>query len=274
MKRKGIIKTLAVVFAAIFATLFVFSFGACGEESGGEEADERLAVRIGSDDYSPFFYRDESGDFAGIDVELATEAFKRIGRRAVFIEIDWSEKNLRLENGEIDCLWGCFSMTGREELYAWAGPYMKSRQVLAVRADSDINTFADLKGKSVAMQYTSKADELFSSGEDERIPELSRILCFTNFENIFAALKNGFADAIAGHETALKERMKSNTGKYRILEETLLSVELGVAFKIGGGEELAALISKALVVMRNDGFTASVLKRYGVNPDDVMTGEV
>lgn len=274
MKRKGIIKTLAVVFAAIFATLFVFSFGACGEESGGEEADERLTVRIGSDDYSPFFYRDESGDFAGIDVELATEAFKRIGRRAVFTEIDWSEKNLRLENGEIDCLWGCFSMTGREELYAWAGPYMKSRQVLAVRADSDINTFADLKGKSVAMQYTSKADELFSSGEDERIPELSRILCFTNFENIFAALKNGFADAIAGHETALKERMKSNTGKYRILEETLLSVELGVAFKIGGGEELAALISKALVVMRNDGFTASVLKRYGVNPDDVMTGEV
>ena len=44
MKRKGIIKTLAVVFAAIFATLFVFSFGACGEESGGEEADERLTV--------------------------------------------------------------------------------------------------------------------------------------------------------------------------------------------------------------------------------------
>ena len=127
MKRKGIIKTLAVVFAAIFATLFVFSFGACGEESGGEEPDERLTVRIGSDDYSPFFYRNESGDFAGIDVELATEAFKRIGRRAVFIEIDWSEKNLRLENGEIDCLWGCFSMTGREELYAWAGPYMKSR---------------------------------------------------------------------------------------------------------------------------------------------------
>lgn len=76
MKRKGIIKTLAVVFAAIFATLFVFSFGACGEESGGDEADERLTVRIGSDDYSPFFYRDESGDFAGIDVELATEAFK------------------------------------------------------------------------------------------------------------------------------------------------------------------------------------------------------
>lgn len=277
MKRKGIIKTLAVVFAAIFATLFVFSFGACGEESGGDEADERLTVRIGSDDYSPFFYRDESGDFAGIDVELATEAFKRIGRRAVFTEIDWSEKNLRLENGEIDCLWGCFSMTGREELYAWAGPYgtvYEKPTGPCGAADSDINTFADLKGKSVAMQYTSKADELFSSGEDERIPELSRILCFTNFENIFAALKNGFADAIAGHETALKERMKSNTGKYRILEETLLSVELGVAFKIGGGEELAALISKALVVMRNDGFTASVLKRYGVNPDDVMTGEV
>ena len=274
MKRKGIIKIFAVISAAIFATLFMFSSGACGAENGGEEADDRLTVRIGSDDYSPFFYRNESGDFAGIDVELATEACKRIGRKAVFIEIEWSEKDVRLEKGEVDCLWGCFSMTGREEKYAWAGPYMKSRQVLAVRADSGINVFADLKGKSVAMQATSKADEIFSSGKDERIPELSRIFCFTNFENIFAALKNGFADAIAGHETALKERMKNSTGKYRILEETLLSVELGVAFRIGGGEELAALISKALVVMRNDGFTASVLKRYGLNPDEVMTREV
>lgn len=274
MKRKGIIKIFAVISAAIFATLFMFSSGACGAENGGEEPDDRLAVRIGSDDYSPFFYRNESGDFAGIDVELATEACKRIGRKAVFIEIEWNEKNVRLEKGEVDCLWGCFSMTGREEKYAWAGPYMKSRQVLAVRADSGINVFADLKGKSVAMQATSKADEIFSSGKDERIPELSRIFCFTNFENIFAALKNGFADAIAGHETALKERMKNSTGKYRILEETLLSVELGVAFRIGGGEELAALISKALVVMKNDGFTASVLKRYGLNPDEVMTREV
>ena len=51
-------------------------------------------------------------------------------------------------------------------------------------------------------------------------------------------------------------------------------MELGVAFRIGGGEELAALISKALVVMKNDGFTANVLKRYGLNPDEVMTREV
>ena len=152
---------------------------------------------------------------------------------------------------------------------------MKSRQVLAVRADSDINTFADLKGKSVAMQYTSKADELFSSGEDERIPELSRILCFSNFENIFAALKNGFVDAIAGHETALKKKDEKQYRQVIVFsKKRFCPWNSAWSFKIGGGEELAALISKALMVMRNDGFTASVLKRYGVNPDDVMTGEV
>ena len=37
-----------------------------------------------------------------------------------------------LENKEIDCLWGCFSMDGRENDYKWAGPYMVSRQVVAV----------------------------------------------------------------------------------------------------------------------------------------------
>lgn len=43
-----------------------------------------------------------------------------------------------MDNGEIDCIWGCFSMDGREQDYQWAGPYMVSRQVIAVNAKSDI----------------------------------------------------------------------------------------------------------------------------------------
>ena len=37
-------------------------------------------------------------------------------------------------------------MDGREQLYRWVGPYMVSRQVVAVNADSGIETLADLAG--------------------------------------------------------------------------------------------------------------------------------
>ena len=42
-----------------------------------------------------------------------------------------------VESGAIDCIWGCFSMSGRENDYQWAGPYAISRQVIAVDAGSD-----------------------------------------------------------------------------------------------------------------------------------------
>ena len=48
MKRKGIIKTLAVISAAIFATLFVFSFGACGGSTGGGVKVSRMVILLKS----------------------------------------------------------------------------------------------------------------------------------------------------------------------------------------------------------------------------------
>ena len=81
--------------------------------------------------------------------------------RAEFKLINWEDKKELLESGEIDCIWGSFSMDGREEEYQWAGPYMTSYQVIAVRTDSDIYSLQDLEGKTVAVQSTTKPEELF-----------------------------------------------------------------------------------------------------------------
>ena len=43
----------------------------------------------------------------------------------------------------------------------WAGPYLYSRQMVAVRKESEINTIQDLEGKKIAVQATTKAEDLF-----------------------------------------------------------------------------------------------------------------
>ena len=53
-------------------------------------------------------------------------------------------------------------MNNREESYLWAGPYACSRQVVAVRQDSDIQSLGDLAGHRVAVQISSKPEEIFS----------------------------------------------------------------------------------------------------------------
>ena len=71
------------------------------------------------------------------------------------------DKDKDLENKEIDCLWGRFSMDGRENDYKWAGPYMVSRQVVAVNKNSNIKKLSDLSGKVIAVQASTKPEDIF-----------------------------------------------------------------------------------------------------------------
>ena len=50
----------------------------------------------------------EDGIPTGIDVELATEAFQRMGYEVKVVQINWEEKKELVESGEIDCIMGCF----------------------------------------------------------------------------------------------------------------------------------------------------------------------
>ena len=69
-------------------------------------------VTLGSDSYPPYNYLNEDGIPTGIDVERATEAFRRMGYQGEVIQINWEKKKELVESGEIDCIMGCFSMEG------------------------------------------------------------------------------------------------------------------------------------------------------------------
>ena len=108
--------------------------GGCGAEKAVEKTDKSVkpVIVVGSDNYPPYNYEDVDGRPTGIDVDLATEAFARMGYKAVFSVIDWEAKKELVESGEIDCIWGSFSIDGREDQYRWSAPYMVSRQVVVI----------------------------------------------------------------------------------------------------------------------------------------------
>ena len=49
-------------------------------------------ITLGSDSYPPYNYLNEDGIPTGIDVELATEAFKRMGYQVEVVQINWKKK--------------------------------------------------------------------------------------------------------------------------------------------------------------------------------------
>ena len=93
------------------ASAAVGSLTSCGGTNAKDSSLPQLIV--GSDTYPPYIYLNNDGVPAGIDVEIATEAFRRMGYAARFEPIDWEQKTALVESGTIDCIWGCFSMDGR-----------------------------------------------------------------------------------------------------------------------------------------------------------------
>ena len=150
MQKNFTLKRIVCLLAAL--CLAAGLVGCADMPASSSEESSLPTILVGSDVYPPFNYIGEDGAPTGIDVELAKEAFRRMGYRAEFTIIDWERKTQLLETGDIDCVWGSFTINGREDDYRWAGPYMASRQVVAVMPGSDIETIADLEGPK-QMQY-------------------------------------------------------------------------------------------------------------------------
>lgn len=227
---------------------------------------------MGYDEYRPYTYTDEDGHSAGIDVEIATEACRRLGRQPVFLRINWSMRDTCLKNGTVDCLWCSYSMNGREEDYDWAGPYVLGRQVVAVLKDSPIQTLSDLEGKQIAVKTATSSESLFLQAQGERLPRAATIFSLVDMEEVVAALRNNYVDACAGYSATLAQMLENSNVEYRFLEEDIQLSELGVAFYPGANQSLCQQLDQVLEEMRTDGTTRKILERYGIDADRALGG--
>lgn len=221
---------------------------------------------FGADIYAPYFFLDDEGKFTGIDHDLIVEACKRLGYSPVFRIIKWADKNELLDRAEIDAIISCFTMEGRENTYTWAGPYMASRQSIMVRSADNINTLYDLNGRRICVQNTSKPDELFKhhfSPDLKKFPVESALLIFNSIEQTYTAFRQKACDAFAGHEAVLTS-LGGNDKRYKILDEYLEAVSIGIAFHKNGNRLVAESLTRTLNQMTHEGVTQKIVAKYGI----------
>ena len=262
-------KRICIVAILLASSLILAGCGIKKEEIEDSELPE---IVIGIYYFEPYSYQTHDGQYKGIDVELAKEAFQRLGYQPRFEKIIWEDKEKLLDDGTIDCLWSCYSMNGREEKYQWAGPYLYSRQMVVVRTESEIQTLQDLSGKRIAVQATTKAEDLFLHKIESDVPQMEQVNCFSTTNELYAALRKNYTDAIAGHEAMLGSLVQDGEGAYRMLEESIYTSELGIAFKKGTHEEVAADLTETLKEMQDEGITEEIVTKYGLDADAILPG--
>ena len=271
---------LAVVgaFVVAIAGCSGLNDGAAASASEGAAAsqvkdDNLKTLNVGSDLYPPFVYSNEYGDIVGLDVDILTEALGRIGYKPKYHLIGWEKKETLLGSGELDRVMASFRMTGREGEYRWAGPYLASRQVVAVDPESDIYTLADLEGRVVAVQSTTKPESILLNHTNENVPQIKELYSFSDRSYLNPALVEGLVDAIAAHESSLLTYEKDYGVTYRILSEPLLEVGLGTAFDINDTRGIDVKLTHAYQEMLADGTMERLVSKYFDDPSPFLNVE-
>ena len=78
-------------------------------------------------------FRDENNEIVGFDIDVAKVVAEKLGVEVEFIEIDWSNKILELDSGNIDVVWNGMTLTN-EVMNAMecTVPYCNNAQVVVL----------------------------------------------------------------------------------------------------------------------------------------------
>jgi polar amino acid transport system substrate-binding protein len=233
-------------------------FTACSaEEASGEDQAANGQFVVGFDaEFPPMGFVAEDGSYTGFDLDLAAEVADRLGLEFVAQPIDWASKDQELASGNIDCIWNGFTISGREDQYAWTEAYMANNQVVVVNAGSDIMTLADLEGAVVAVQKDSSGLAALEENPD-LLNTFAELVQVDDYLNAMMELESGAVDAIVMDEIVARYQIQESGSNFVVLDESVASEEYGVGFALGN-EALRDQVQEALEQMAEDGTLAEI----------------
>lgn len=188
-----------------------------------------------SPDYPPFESLD--GDkLIGFDIELMNAVAEKIGVEVDYRQLDFTMIISSLHSGQIDLGLSGFTYDPKREVL-FSTPYYMSAQVAVVRADSDIKTIADLKGKRLTAGQGTTGDEAAKNIEN------AKVIYPDDYLVGFEMLKNGQVDAVICDLGVGKEY--GSIDSYRMLDEYIQNEEMSIIIK-KGNEELLKTVNNAI----------------------------
>lgn len=261
IKRATIVSSVLILLVAACAVALTYT--ARNSSPSSNETDKDLpALKIGVTDNDPYVYVDTTGDYAGIDIDIAREACKRAGLKQQFVDIDWNDRDRLLKNGDIDCLWCDYSPCYREDKYYWTEPYLTVTVSVAAKKTSGIKSLAHLDGsKTIAVIAGSVSERRLLAG-DLGVSSDVQIKSYGSAELCKAALVKGYVDCWMADVQSLDRLVAQYPGVYRVFADNVMTVDLGVAFDDSYEGSVVKDLNTALFDMDRDGTIDRIVGNY------------
>ena len=119
--------------------------------------------------FKPFEYTNENNEFVGIDVDILAAIAEDQGFKYELQSLGWDSGVAAVQAGQADALIAGATIKQERIDSGWifSDGYYDATQTFVVSSDSDIKSFEDLKGKSVAVKNATAGADFANSLKDE-----------------------------------------------------------------------------------------------------------
>jgi len=236
---------------------------ASGSQAAASDVDyvkEKGTLIVGMTDFAPMDYKEEGSDeWIGFDADMAKAFAESLGVEVEFLEINWDNKALELENKGIDAVWNGMTLTDDvKALMATSEPYCLNGQVVVLSADvaDQYQTAESLSGLSFAVENGS------AGMEQAEAAGLDYVAMDTQAKAVME-VASGTSDA-AIIDLLMAGTMVGEGTSYPDLTYTvqLNSEEYGVGFR--KGSDLAEAFNSFWKEAYDTGTVMETAEKYGV----------
>ena len=211
--------------------------------------------------YAPFESQNEKGEIVGFDIEVVQAIAAKGGFEVKFANTPWEGIFNALAQGDRDLLVSAITITDeRRQTMDFSDPYFDAAQLIAVKENSKVTKFADLKKLKVGVQTGTTGDEAVTKLLGKTNTNIKR------FESTPLALKEleaGGVDAVVADNGVVTHYVANNPGgKFKtVSDKEFVPEQYGIAVKKGNAELLGKL-NDGLKAIKSDGTYDKIYAKY------------
>ena len=228
--------------------------------AGQKATPKKSKYSISSDSsFAPFVFQNGNNKYTGIDMDL----IKAIAKDQGFtIEIDnpgFDAAVSDVQSGHAQGMIAGMTVTdARKETFDFSEPYYTANSILAVQENSKIDSYDDLKGKTVGVKNGTSSQTFL---EENKKKYGYKIKTFSDGASMYDSLNSGSVAAIMDDEPVIKYAIKQGR-KFKTPIEGTPSGQLAFAVKKGENPELIEMFNNGLANLKESGEYQKILDKY------------
>lgn len=226
---------------------------------------QKGSLIVGITDFAPMDYKNDKGEWIGFDADVAKKVAESLGVEIEFIEIDWDNKILELQNKSIDVVWNGMTLTDEvANAMECSKPYCNNAQVVVLKKE-DADKYPDI----ASLKDLQFAVEAGSAGEAAAEENGFSFTSITTQADTLMEISAGTSDASI-IDLLMAGAMVGEGTSYADLTHTLELTTEEYVVGCRKDSDLASYIDDQLKKMSEDGSLMEIAKEYGVQ-DAVVT---